>query len=53
MNENDLILLNFEDVRRRSVKVWKAIPNNRLNWKPDNEALTCSGMIRHIRNAIS
>jgi uncharacterized damage-inducible protein DinB len=48
MNENDLIILNFEEVRRRSIKVWKAIPNNMLNWKPDNEALTCAGMIRHI-----
>lgn len=48
MNENDLIILNFEEVRRRSIKVWKAIPNNKLNWKPDNEALTCAEMIRHI-----
>ncbi|MGG0288494.1 DinB family protein [Peribacillus butanolivorans] len=48
MNENDLIVLNFEEVRRRSIKVWKAIPNNMLNWKPDNEALTCGEAIRHV-----
>ncbi|MCM2535936.1 DinB family protein [Neobacillus pocheonensis] len=48
MNENDLIILNFEEVRRRSIKVWREIPNNMLNWKPDNEALTCAEMIRHI-----
>ncbi len=42
MNENDLLILNFQEVRRRSIKVWKSIPNNMLNWKPDNEALTCA-----------
>ncbi|MEH6849831.1 Uncharacterized damage-inducible protein DinB (forms a four-helix bundle) [Bacillus sp. 491mf] len=48
MNENDLILLNFEEVRRRSIKVWRAIPNHMLNWKPDDEAFTCAEMIRHV-----
>ncbi|SDF80120.1 hypothetical protein SAMN04488542_11780 [Fontibacillus panacisegetis] len=27
MNANDLIVLNFEEVRRRSIKVWEAILN--------------------------
>ncbi|QDP41605.1 DinB family protein [Radiobacillus deserti] len=48
MNVNDLIILNFDEVRRRSIKVWKAIPEQNLNWKPDEEALTCAEMIRHI-----
>ncbi|UFT98433.1 DinB family protein [Radiobacillus kanasensis] len=48
MKQNDLILLNFEEVRRRSIKVWRAIPNTKLDWKPDEEAMTCAEMIRHI-----
>lgn len=48
MNVNDLIIVNFEEVRRRSIKVWKAIPQQMLNWKPDENALTCAEMIRHI-----
>jgi uncharacterized damage-inducible protein DinB len=48
VNVNDLIILNFEEVRRRSIKVWKAIPKQMLNWKPDEEAFTCAAMIRHI-----
>ncbi|MNW54697.1 DinB superfamily protein [compost metagenome] len=48
MNINDLIVLNFEEVRRRSVMVWKSIPQQLLNWKPDQDALTCAEMIRHV-----
>ncbi len=48
MNANDLIILNFEEVRRRSIKVWKAIPQQKLNWKPDENALSCAEMIRHV-----
>ncbi|CAH2717554.1 hypothetical protein BACCIP111895_04768 [Neobacillus rhizosphaerae] len=48
MNVHDLIILNFEEVRRRSVKAWKAIPQQMLNWKPDEDAFTCAEMIRHL-----
>lgn len=48
MNINDLIILNFEEVRRRSINVWKAIPQQMLNWKPDADALSCAAMIRHL-----
>lgn len=51
MNEIDLLTLNFEEVRRRSIKVWNAIPSDKLNWKPDEGALTCSEMIRHVLGA--
>lgn len=51
MNINDLIIFNFEEVRRRSIKVWKAIPEQMLNWKPDDGALTCAEMIRHLLEA--
>lgn len=48
MNSIDLILLNFNEVRRRSRKVWTSIPQEKLNWKPDDEAMTCLEMIRHV-----
>ena len=48
MNPIDLILLNFNEIRRRSIKVWTSIPQKKLHWKPDNEAMTCIEMIRHV-----
>lgn len=48
MNSIDLILLNFSEVRRRSIKVWTSIPEEKLNWKPDDEAMTCIETIRHV-----
>lgn len=48
MNSVELIILNFIEVRRRSIKVWTAIPQEKLQWKPDDEAMTCLEMIRHV-----
>ena len=48
MKSIDLIILNFNEVRRRSIKVWTAIPEDKLFWKPDNEAMNCIEMIRHV-----
>ncbi|KEK22934.1 DinB family protein [Bacillus gaemokensis] len=48
MNNIDFLLLNLAEVRRRSIKVWTAIPSNKLDWKPDAEALSCKEMIRHV-----
>ncbi|MFD1386366.1 DinB family protein [Oceanobacillus oncorhynchi subsp. oncorhynchi] len=48
MNTNELITLNFEEVRRRSEKVWRAIPEELLQWRPDENAISCSEMIRHV-----
>lgn len=48
MNSINLAILNLEEVRRRSIKVWSQIPNEFLHWKPDNEAMTCLEMVRHV-----
>ncbi|MFD2627585.1 DinB family protein [Oceanobacillus kapialis] len=48
MNSIDLITLNFEEVRRRSIKLWTSIPKEYLLWKPDHEAMHCLEMIRHV-----
>ncbi|WP_169082254.1 DinB family protein [Paenibacillus sp. PL91] len=48
MNGIDLLILNLEEVRRRSIKVWSGIPENMLDWKPDAQALSIKEMIRHV-----
>ncbi len=48
MNSVDIILLNFSEIRRRSIKLWQGIPNEHLNWKPDVEAFSIIEMIRHV-----
>jgi uncharacterized damage-inducible protein DinB len=48
MNSIDLIILNFNEVRRRSIKVWTSIPEGKLDWRPDDHALSCLEMIRHV-----
>jgi uncharacterized damage-inducible protein DinB len=48
MTQTDLIILNYEEIRRRSIKLWSALPTDKYNWKPDEAAMTCIEMIRHI-----
>ena len=48
MNSIDIIILNFSEIRRRSIKLWKSIPDEYLNWKPDDDAFTIIEMIRHV-----
>jgi len=51
LNSIDLIVLNFNEVRRRSLKVWKSIPKEVYSWRPDINALSCLEMIRHVLEA--
>lgn len=48
MNSIEIILLNFSEIRRRSIKLWSGIPSEYLNWKPDKNAFTVIEMIRHV-----
>lgn len=48
MNAKELLILNFEEVRRRSIKVWKGISEEYLFWKPDGDAMNCIQMVRHV-----
>lgn len=48
MNSTSLLIMNFEEVRRRSIKVWSAIPIQHMDWKPDGNALSILEMIRHV-----
>ncbi len=48
MNATESILLNFSEIRRRSIKLWSGIPSAYFNWKPDDKAFTIIEMIRHV-----
>lgn len=48
VNAIEVIVLNFEEVRRRSVKIWESIPEASLDWKPDQHALSIKEMVRHV-----
>ena len=48
MLSSDLLLLNAEEVRRRSLIVWNSIPADGLPWKPDPKAMSCLEMVRHV-----
>ncbi|MFJ7931602.1 DinB family protein [Peribacillus sp. NPDC096448] len=48
MNTIDFLVLNLKETRRRSITVWQAISSDKLNWKPDEMAMTCLEMVRHV-----
>ncbi|TGD59798.1 DinB family protein [Flavobacterium humi] len=48
MTHTDIIILNFEEIRRRSTKLWTALTPENYFWRPDVKAMTCIEMVRHI-----
>lgn len=48
MKSIEIIILNFSEIRRRSIKLWNGIPKEYMNWRPDDEAFTIIEMIRHV-----
>jgi uncharacterized damage-inducible protein DinB len=48
MNAIDLSILNLKETRRRSIKLWEALPDSWINWRPDKEAMSFGEMIRHV-----
>lgn len=48
MNSIEIILLNFSETRRRSIKLWQSIPQESFNWRPDKNALSVIEMMRHV-----
>jgi uncharacterized damage-inducible protein DinB len=48
MKAIEIITLNFQEVRRRSIKIWNGIPEDCYGWRPDKNAMTCLEMIRHV-----
>ncbi len=48
MNITQAYILNFEEVRRRSIMLWKGLPSEFNNWKPDKDAESFIEVIRHV-----
>ncbi|SHJ66336.1 DinB family protein [Pseudozobellia thermophila] len=51
MTQSELIILNFTEIRRRSIEIWKKLPESHYNWKPDEKAMTAIEMVRHVLEA--
>ena len=51
MTQTDILILNFEEIRRRSIKLWTGITPEHYFWKPDSEAMNCLEMVRHVLEA--
>lgn len=48
MTQIEILILNFEEIRRRSIILWTGITPEIYLWKPDNEAMSAIEMIRHV-----
>ena len=51
MTQTEFLILNFAEIRRRSIKLWSALPERHYNWKPDENAMTALEMVRHVLEA--
>lgn len=51
MTQTELIILNFTEIRRKSIKIWQALPSSHYHWKSDETAMTASQVIRHVLEA--
>lgn len=48
MTAIEAMILNFEEIRARSIKIWSGITPGFYHWKPDANAQSCIEMIRHV-----
>jgi uncharacterized damage-inducible protein DinB len=48
MTQSEIIILNFNEVRRRSLKLWSCITPEIYYWKPDIRAESFMEIVRHI-----
>ncbi len=48
MTQTEIIILNFEEIRRRSIKLWTGLTPENYFWRPDINAMNCLEMIRHV-----
>jgi uncharacterized damage-inducible protein DinB len=48
MTAGELLLLHFQEIRRRSHRIWTAIPPEFNAWQPDKDAMTSQEMVRHV-----
>lgn len=48
MTPSEIIILNFEEIRRRSIKLWSDLTPENYFWRPDIKAMTAIEMVRHV-----
>jgi hypothetical protein len=48
MTHTDLLVLNFEEIRRRSLILWQELTVENYFWRPDIKAMTCLETVRHV-----
>jgi uncharacterized damage-inducible protein DinB len=48
MTATELLILNLQEVRRRSLILWSGIPEEIAKWRPDAEAMSILKMVRHV-----
>jgi DinB superfamily len=48
MTTSEILVINFEEIRRRSIKLWHGIAPEHYFWKPDAGAMHCLEMVRHV-----
>jgi uncharacterized damage-inducible protein DinB len=51
MSGAELLWLNLTETRRRSIRIWRAIPLSLSDWRPDPQAMSCFEMMRHVLEA--
>lgn len=51
MSQTQLLLLNFTEIRRRSIMLWQALPAKHYHWKPDPSAMSAIELVRHVLQA--
>lgn len=48
MVDADFLLSNFHEIRRRSILLWRGLPEEHYFWRPDPQAMTAMEHIRHV-----
>jgi len=51
MSGAELLCLNLTETRRRSIRIWQAIPLALSDWRPDPDAMSCFEMVCHVLEA--
>jgi uncharacterized damage-inducible protein DinB len=48
MTAAELLSLHFQELRRRSIKIWTSVPSEFFSWRPDKDAMSSQEMVRHV-----
>jgi uncharacterized damage-inducible protein DinB len=45
---SDFLTADFENEMQTTLRIFQAVPNNRLDYRPDSKSKTALGLVRHI-----